>query len=109
MELVSYLFAVVVCGTLLYLLSCLIFFLATGRPAGLALGLSWKLCLASLVGMVLIGFGSVVFAALVLHGALLKTENYSKVRDIVVSLIIATANSAALFFLLFSLAWGIMG
>ncbi len=107
MELVLYIFAVFFTAAILYFFACLFYFAFTRRSAGLALTLSWKLSLATLLGMILFGFGSILLAALVLHGELAKTVNYSKLRDIVASFLIATVNSAISLYMLFFLAWGI--
>lgn len=92
-------------GALLYLVMAVLHLALTKRPIGVALSLSWKLALATVVGVPLLGFGSILLAALVFNGQLAKMPQYSKVRDIIAAFAIATVGSVCLYVIAFGMAW----
>ena len=107
MEPVLFFAAVILTGSVYYLVCCLVYFGFTGRPMLLAIKLCWKLAIATLVGAPLLGFGAVLLPALWLHAALDEQPNYKKWRDIIASFMITILCATALLFSSYGLAFSI--
>lgn len=107
MEPILFFLAVIAVGMVYYSFCCLLFFGCTSRPVLLAFTQSWKLSIASIVGVILIGFGAVLLPTLYLNASLEKLPGYSKVRDISLSVLISTLCSVAMFFSSYGLAFSI--
>ena len=105
MELVLFFLIMLVLGSLLYLLLCLVYFASTGRPVLLAFKLCWKMSIGSIIGFPLLGFGAVLLPAILFSAAIEPLPNYSKLRDIAVAFLMAAIVGIALFFLALTLAW----
>lgn len=98
MDLILFIFAVLAVGSLIYFLQMVLYFGFTARPVLLALKLSAPLTVVSIVGVVIIGIGGVLMATLIIHGALSKRPNYSQVRDIIASVVMALTGSVGIYF-----------
>ena len=70
---------------------------------------SWKLSIASIVGVLFLGFGAVILPTLYLNASLEELPHYAKFRDIAVSVLISAACSVALFFSAWGMAFTIIG
>lgn len=105
MELILFFLAMILFGSVLYFVACFVFFAVTARPLLLAARICWKMSIASIVGLPMLGFGAVLLPALVFNGAIEPLPNYSKWRDIIAAFAIATLVSMIMFIAAYSIAW----
>lgn len=109
MELVIFFAVLSLVGILLYFLLCFFFFAFTARPVFLALNLSWKMSVGSIIGLPLLGFGAVLLPAIWFNAAVEHLPNYSKWRDISAAFLISIASCVVMYFTAFWLAWEVFG
>lgn len=109
MELVLLFVLLILSGSVIFAIQCFLFFGLTERPVLLAITLSWKLAIGAIVGLFLFGFGAILLPAIWINGAIAPLPNYSKVRDIVIALVISAISAVLMYIIGFSLAWGTLG
>ncbi|NKB33439.1 MAG: hypothetical protein GKR91_10110 [Pseudomonadales bacterium] len=107
MELIVFFLALIILGMVYYSFCCLLFFGFTSRPVLLAFSQSWKLSIASIIGVLFVGFGAIVLPTLYLNASLENLPGYKKGRDITVGVLISTACSVAMFFSSYGLAFSV--
>lgn len=105
MELIIFFLAMILFGSVLYLVMCFIFFAITARPLLLAFKVCWKMSIGSIIGLPLLGFGAVLLPALVFNGALEPLPNYSKWRDIIAAFAFSIIASVTMLLAAYSIAW----
>ena len=109
MELVLFFVLLLGIGAVCYLLFCFFYFVYTDRPVSLALKLSWKMSLGSIVGLPLLGFGAILLPAIWFNAVIEPLPNYSRWRDITAAFLISTVTCVIMYFTLFALAWEVFG
>lgn len=109
MELVLLFALLILAGSTIFAIQCFLFFGLTERPVLLAVTLSWKLAIGAIVGLFVFGFGAILIPAIWINGAIAPLPNYSKVRDIVLALVISTISAVLMYIIGFSLAWETLG
>jgi hypothetical protein len=108
MEIVIFIIATIICCVGLFWIAGGIYGL-THRPAlYFPLSLAAKMALAALAGVWFFGLGGIALATYILNSEMIKRQDYRRWPTIIAGVIISTLCSIAMFFLLFTLAWGIL-
>ena len=109
MELVLLFALLILSGSVIFAIQCFLFFGLTERPVLLAVTLSWKLAIGAIVGLLAFGFGAILIPAIWINSAIAPLPNYSKVRDIILALVISAISAVLMYIIGFSLAWETLG